>query len=94
MFHIHYFIEICVFLIGLSSITTPLHQSFFVMSILVCVRYMEIYYFILGANYMLTLFYIPDFLLYTVTSMCMYIVDIFRIQLVFFPSWIYGMYEE
>jgi len=55
---------------------------------------MEIYYFILGANYMLTLFYVPDLLLYTVTSMCMYFVDMFRIQLVFFPSWIYGMYEE
>lgn len=55
---------------------------------------MEIYYFILGAKYMLILFHVPDILLYTVTSMCMYFVDMFHIQLVLFPSWIYGMYEE
>jgi len=64
------------------------------MSVLVHVRYMEIYYFILGAKYMLILFHVPDILLYTVTSMCMYFVDMFHIQLVLFPSWIYGMYEE
>jgi len=47
------------------------------MIILVHVRYMEIYYFILGANRMLTLFYVPDlFVIYSykhVYLLCCYV---------------------
>ena len=48
------------------------------------VRYIVIYYFGLGANYMLTAFYVLDFLLYTVKSVCMCSLDMFCNQMVFF----------
>lgn len=55
------------------------------MSILMPLRNIEIYYFGLGANYMLTPFYVFDFLLYTVKSVCMCFLDMFCNQIVFFP---------
>ena len=36
------------------------------------VQYIANYYFRLGANYMLTPFYVTDFLLYTVISVCVF----------------------
>jgi len=64
------------------------------MSILVYVTYMVIYFFGHEASYMPTPLCVPDFLLSVVTSMYMCYLDMSYIQLVFFPSWIYGMLEE
>jgi len=47
-------------------------------------RYTEIYYFGLGVKYMLTPFYVLDFLLCTVKSVCMCFLDMFCNQMVFF----------
>lgn len=55
---------------------------------------MVIYCFGPGAGHMPTPLCVPDFLLCTVICMCMCYLDMFYIQLVFFPSWICGLLEE